>query len=212
MKSIANINVDVVCTSFYEWAPILKTILESGLAPPFCLPRQLQDISSAPNGRHALPPEIKRREQISLESSIWYKEATLQFDCWLLKKKRKKKKHARWWCLHSSGRCLQLCVLFLRRFTNGKTYATLEIQLYAENYTGQPISRETYLHVQVCVDCFRSLKESESVQLMIHEVLTSEIKSHSLPGVATIISGHLFKSLCCFWGAIPPTTATILEK
>ena len=91
LKSIANINVDVVCTSFYEWAPILKTILESGLAPPFCLPRQLQDISSAPNGRHALPPEIKRREQISLESSIWYKEATLQFDCWLLKKKERKK-------------------------------------------------------------------------------------------------------------------------
>ena len=75
---------------------------------------------------------------------------------------------------------------------------TLEIQIHAENYTGQPISWETYLNVQVCVDCFRSLKESESVQLMIHEVLTSEIKSHSLPGVATIISGHLFKSLCCF--------------
>ena len=87
---------------------------------------------------------------------------------------------------------------FLRRFTNGKTYTTLEIQIHAENYTGQPISWETDLHVQVCVDCFRSLKESESVQLMIHEVLTSEIKSHSLPGVATIISGHLFKSLCCF--------------
>ena len=101
---------------------------------------------------------------------------------------------------------------FWRRFTNGKTYTTLEIQIHAENYTGQPISWETYLHVQVCVDCFRSLKESESVQLMIHEVLTSEIKSHSLPGVATIISGHLFKSLCCFWGAIPPTTATILKK
>ena len=84
-------NVDAVCTSFYEWAPILKIILESGLAPPFCLPRQSQDISSAPNGRHALHPEIKRREQISLESSIWYKEATLQFDCWLLKKKEIKK-------------------------------------------------------------------------------------------------------------------------
>ena len=84
-------NVDAVCTSFYEWAPILKIILESGLAPPFCLPRQSQDISSAPNGRHALHPEIKRREQISLESSIWYKEATLQFDCWLLKKKERKK-------------------------------------------------------------------------------------------------------------------------
>ena len=102
--------------------------------------------------------------------------------------------------------------IFLRRFTKGKTYATLKIQLYTENNTGQPISWETYLHVQVCVDCFRSLKESESVQLMIHEVLTSEIKSHSLPGVATIISGYLFKSLCCFWGAIPPTTATILKK
>ena len=70
LKSIANINVDVVCTSFYEWAPILKIILESGLAPPFCLPRQSQDISSAPNGRHALHPEIKRRQQISLESLI----------------------------------------------------------------------------------------------------------------------------------------------
>ena len=102
--------------------------------------------------------------------------------------------------------------IFLRRFTKGKTYATLKIQLYTENNTGQPISWETYLHVQVCVDCFRSLKESESVQLMIHEVLTSEIKSHSLPGVATIISGYLFKSLCCFWGAIPPTSNNLEKK
>ena len=43
-------------------------------------------------------------------------------------------------------------------------------------------------------------------------VLTSEIKSHRRPGVATIISGHLRRSLCCFCGAMPPTTATILRK
>ena len=128
----------------------------------------------------------------------------------------KKEKNARRWCLQSSRKCLQLYLSFFTAFYKRKKLTleklTLEIQIHAENYTGQPISWETYLHVQVCVDCFRSLKESESVQLMIHEVLTSEIKSHSLPGVATIISGHLFKSLCCFWGAIPPTTATILKK
>ena len=39
--------------------------------------------------------------------------------------------------------------------------------------------------------------------------LTSEIRSHNRPGVATMISGHLRRSLCCFCGAIPPTTATI---
>ena len=69
---------------------------------------------------------------------------------------------------------LTVVLIIFTAFTNGKTYATLEIQLYAKNYTGQPISRETYLHVQVCVDFFRSLKESESVQLMIYEVLTRE--------------------------------------
>ena len=71
---------------------------------------------------------------------------------------------------------------FLRPFTNGKTYTTLEIQIHAKNYTGQLISWEKYQHVEACVDCFISIKESESLQLMIHEVLTSEIKSNSLPG------------------------------
>ena len=130
----------------------------------------------------------------------------------------KKKKNARHWCLQSSRKCLQLYLSFFTAFYERKNLHDIGNpnscwKLHRTIIVNQLlISWETYLNVKVCVDCFKSLKESESVQLMIHEVLTSEIKSHSLPGVATIISGHLFKSLCCFWGAIPPTTATILKK
>ena len=74
--------------------------------------------------------KIKRRQKIFLESSIWQKEATLQFHCWVNEKGKKTPGTDVYRAVENAYSCTYH---FLRRFTNGKTYT-------GKTYIGNPNS------------------------------------------------------------------------